>query len=84
MVIPRSRSAFSLSSTQAVKIGDHQNIDHRAQFNRVLTILKRTLSKFSSFLLKLFDGTLIDTTTLVDQMTSRGRLARIDVTDDCD
>ncbi len=50
----------------------------------MLTILERALSKFSSFLLELFDGTLIDTTTLVDQMTSRGRLARVDVTDDCD
>ena len=35
-----------------------------------------------SFLLELFDGTFIDTTTLVDQMASSGRLARVDVTND--
>ena len=46
------------------------------------TILERTLSKLSSFLLELLDGTLIDTTALVNQVTSGGGLAGIDVTDD--
>jgi hypothetical protein len=46
------------------------------------TILEGTLSKLSSFLLELLDGTLIDTTALVNQVTSGGGLAGIDVTDD--
>ena len=48
----------------------------------MLTILEGTLAKFSSFLLEFFNCTLVDTTTLVDQVTSGGRLAGIDVTDD--
>ena len=35
-------------------------------------------------LLELLDGTLIDTTTLVDQVSSSGGLAGIDVTDNCE
>jgi len=46
------------------------------------TIFEGTLSKLGSFLLELLDGTLIDTTALVNQVTSRGGLAGIDVTDD--
>jgi hypothetical protein len=34
------------------------------------------------FLLELLDGSLVDSTALVDQMASSGRLARVDVTDD--
>ena len=34
-----------------------------------------------TFLLELLDGTLVDTTALVDQVTSGGRLARVDVAD---
>ena len=37
-----------------------------------LTILEGTLAKFSSFLLELFNSTLIDTTALVDQVTGGG------------
>ena len=33
-------------------------------------------------LLELLDGPLVDTSTLVDQVTSGGRLARVDVTND--
>jgi hypothetical protein len=44
------------------------------------SVLEGTLTEFSSFLLELFDGTLIDTTTLVNQVTGSGRLTRIDVT----
>ena len=47
------------------------------------TILERTLSKLSSLLLELLNGTLVDTTALVDQVTSGGGLAGIDVSDDC-
>ena len=36
------------------------------------------------FLLKLLDGPLVDTTALVNQMTSGGGLARVDVADDDD
>lgn len=37
-----------------------------------------------TFLLELLDGTLVDTAALVDQVTSGGRLARVDVADDHD
>jgi hypothetical protein len=46
------------------------------------TILEGTLSKLSSFFLEFLDCTLVDTTTLVDQVTSGGGFSRIDVTDD--
>ena len=36
----------------------------------------------SGFLLELLDGTLVDTTALVDQVTSGGGLARVDVAND--
>ena len=36
----------------------------------------------STDLLELLDGTLVDTTALVDQVTSGGRFTGIDVTDD--
>ena len=81
MVIPRSRSAFSLSSTHAVKVRHDQTFLH-PKLKTSLTILERTLSEFSSFLLEFLDGTLIDTAALVDQVTSGGRLAGVDVTDD--
>lgn len=42
-------------------------------------ILEGTLTEFGGFLLELLDGTLVDTTALVDQVTSGGRLAGIDV-----
>ena len=48
---------------------------------RLRTILEGTLAELSSLLLELFDGTLVDTTALVDQVTSGGGLAGIDVTD---
>ena len=78
-MIPRSRSALSLSSTQA---GRASRLDWRG-YERldVRTILEGALAEFSSFLLELFDGTLVDTTALVDQVTSGGGLAGIDVTD---
>jgi hypothetical protein len=49
----------------------------------MLTIFERALSKLGSLLLELFDGTFVDTTTLVDQMSCSCGLARVDVTDDC-
>jgi hypothetical protein len=45
-------------------------------------VLEGTLAEFSGFLLELLNGTLVDTTALVDQVTGSGRLASIDVTDD--
>jgi len=47
-------------------------------------ILEGALAELSSFLLELFDGTLIDTTTLVDQVPGGGRLARVDMADNDD
>ena len=81
MVIPRSRSALSLSSTQA---GRASRLDWRG-YERldVRTILEGALAELSSLLFELLDGTLVDTTALVDQVTSGGRLAGIDVADNC-
>lgn len=45
---------------------------------------ERTLAQLSSFLLELLDGTRVDTTALVDQVTGSGRLAGIDVADNDD
>jgi hypothetical protein len=50
----------------------------------LLTIFEGTLAELSSFLFELFDGSLVDTTALVDQMTSSGGFTGIDVSDDCD
>jgi len=47
-------------------------------------VLERTLSELSGFLLELLNGTLVDTTALVDQMTGGGGLAGIDVSDNDD
>ena len=49
---------------------------------KLRTILEGTLSEFSSLLLELLDGTLIDTTALVDQVSGSGGLSGVDVTDD--
>ena len=46
------------------------------------TVLEGTLAELSSLLLELLNGTLVDTTALVDQVTSGGGLAGIDVADD--
>jgi hypothetical protein len=43
------------------------------------SILEGTLTHFVGFLLELFNGTLINTTALVDEVTSGGGLARVDV-----
>ena len=45
-------------------------------------VLEGTLAELSSLLLELLNGTLVDTTALVDQVTSGGGLAGIDVADD--
>ena len=44
--------------------------------------LKEPFAELSSLLLELLDGTLVDTTALVDQVTSGGGLSGVDVTDD--
>ena len=79
MVIPRSRSALSLSSTQAVCALVRSNPIHERL--DVLTILERALAELSSLLFELLDGTLVDTTALVDKVSSGGGLAGIDVAD---
>ena len=48
------------------------------------TVLEGALAQLSGFLLELLDGTLVDTTALVDEMAGGGRLARVDVSDDWD
>ena len=79
MVIPRSRSALSLSRTQAAS---HISSLKRSSAGRLRTILEGTLAELSSLLLELLDGTLVDTTALVDKVSSGGGLAGIDVADD--
>jgi hypothetical protein len=43
------------------------------------SVLERSLALFGGFLLELFDGSLVDTTALVDQVTGGGRFAGVDV-----
>jgi len=43
-------------------------------------VFEGSLSEFGGFLLEFLDGTLIDTSTFVDQMSSGGGLSGIDVT----
>jgi len=45
-------------------------------------VLERSLTHFFSFLLELLDGSLIDTTALVDQVTSGGGFTGVDMTND--
>jgi len=47
-------------------------------------ILEGTLTHFLGFLLELFDGSLVDTTAFVDQVTGRCGFTGIDVADDHD
>jgi hypothetical protein len=48
------------------------------------SVLEGTLTEFGGFLLELLDGTLVDTTALVDEVTGGGRLAGVDVADNDD
>merc|ERR1719427_450417 len=51
------------------------------QFVKNPCVLERSLSRFLRLLLELLDGSLVDTSALVDQVTSGGGLARVDVAD---
>ena len=55
----------------------------RSKIRKLRTVLERALAELGSLLLELLDGTLVDTTALVDKVTSGRRLARVDVADDC-
>ena len=48
------------------------------------SVFEGTFTHFLGFLLELFNSSLIDTTALVDQMTSGGRFTRVDMTNDND
>jgi hypothetical protein len=48
----------------------------------ILTVLEGTLAQLSGLLLELLNCSFVDTTALVDQVASGGRLAGIDVADD--
>jgi len=54
------------------------------QFVEHPCVFEGRFAEFSSFLFELFDGSLVDTTALVDQVPSCGGLARVDVSDDDD
>merc|ERR1712110_522262 len=45
-------------------------------------VLEGSLARLGGLLLELLDGPLVNTSALVDQVTSGGRLARVDVADD--
>jgi hypothetical protein len=47
-------------------------------------VIERILVRFSFFLLELFNGSLINTATLLDHVTGGGRLFGVDVADDHD
>ena len=82
MVIPRSRSALSLSKTQANREGGFSLGSCQPNAEIALTVLEGTLSELGGFLLELLNSTFVDTTALVDQVTSGGRFSRVDVTND--
>ena len=48
------------------------------------SVLEGTFTELGSLLLELLDGTLVDTTALVDKVTGGGRLTGVDVSDDDD
>jgi len=52
------------------------------QFVHDPRILEGTLSGLLGFLLELLNGSFVDSTALVDQVTGSGRLSRVDVADD--
>ena len=62
-------------------------MNHIAQ-NYQLFFLRKNENKYNiyllGFLFEFLDGTLVDATTLVDHVTSGGRLARVDVANDHD
>ena len=54
------------------------------QFIKNPGVLEGSLARLGGFLLELLDGSLVDTSALVDQVTGGGGLAGVDVTDDDD
>ena len=46
------------------------------------SVLEGSLARLRRLLLELLDGSLVNTSALVDQVASGGRLARVDVADD--
>merc|ERR1712048_799554 len=86
-----------ISVTRGINNGDRvfvglefpqSNIDSDTSFSfglklvRNPSIFERTFTGFGGFFLEFFDGSLIDTTAFVDQVTGGGRFTGIDVTDD--
>ena len=79
MVIPLSRSAFSLSRTQAYlkdPCGKKRALTYSLKF-----IYRTYISRFLRLLLEPLNGSLVDTSAVVDQVTSGGELARVDMAD---
>jgi hypothetical protein len=54
------------------------------QFVEDPSVFERTFTHFGGFFLEFFDGSLVDTTAFVDQVTGGGGFTGIDVTDDDD
>ena len=74
IVIPRSRSAFSLSRTQAYLNDPFPS--SAASFSNY-----KKYQSYSTEKTHLLDGSLVDTTAFVDEMSSSSGLAGIDVAD---
>uniref|UniRef100_T1H0C3 Uncharacterized protein n=1 Tax=Megaselia scalaris TaxID=36166 RepID=T1H0C3_MEGSC len=54
------------------------------QFVQNPGVFERSFAHFLSFLLEFLDGTLVNTSAFVDQMSGGGRFTRIDVSNDDD
>ena len=54
------------------------------QFVEDPSVFERTFTHFGGFLLEFFDGSLVDTTTFVDQVTGGGGLSGVNVSNDDD
>ena len=77
IVIPRSRSAFNLSST-------HAYLNEPLPSSAASCAGSVGHGESATRLLELLDRTLVDTTALVDKVAGGRRLARVDVADNDD
>ena len=73
--------ALGLELPQSDIDGD-TSLSFGLKFVKNPSVLERSLTHFFGFLLELLDGSLINTTALVDQVTSGGGLSGVDMTND--
>ena len=79
----RNNSRLNVGSTLFTTCSDptSHNDKQVPRMSHSLQMKSTYLSRFLRLLLELLNGSLVDTSTLVDQMTSGGGLARVDVAD---